>query len=244
MAGSEFALGWLRWACSPPAVWPCSPCAGWWRRRLAIFDASSTCVDDLEGGERALLTFWMEYLDRYEASRARDRRIARVFGGLLAPRTSPYIRLCGSIVVRNFDRRSRCVRSSELHVGQTSRSPWLSCRSFMLAEPCCRGRGVDVLRGEHPDPHGRPRPGLPSDVVGAAPTRPCSTPGQNGRIQGECATGPAPTDGRLPDRILLLVAGLAVLAVGLTVDRQRRMSRQHDARRTVAQSTHASSPTR
>jgi uncharacterized protein (DUF983 family) len=68
---------------------------------------------------------------------------------------------------------------------------------------------------------------IPSDVVGAAPTRPCSTPGQNGRIQGECATGPAPTDGRLPDRIVLLVAGLAVLALGLTVDRQRRMSRQH-----------------
>lgn len=69
---------------------------------------------------------------------------------------------------------------------------------------------------------------VPPDVVGAAPTRPCSTPGQNGRIQGECVTGPAPTDGRLPDRILLLVAGLAVLAVGLTVDRQRRVSRQHE----------------
>ena len=62
---------------------------------------------------------------------------------------------------------------------------------------------------------------LPPHVAGEAPTRPCSTPGPNGPIEGECVTGRAPLDGRLVERAGLLALGLAALGVGWLADRQR-----------------------
>lgn len=63
---------------------------------------------------------------------------------------------------------------------------------------------------------------LPSETVGEAPSIPCSTPGQNGPVMGECATGAAPQDERLVDRGIVLVAGIIVLAVALRFDRRSR----------------------
>jgi hypothetical protein len=55
---------------------------------------------------------------------------------------------------------------------------------------------------------------LPSPVVGAAPSTPCTTPGPNGSVGGACITGPAPTDSRSVDRGLVLVVGVAAVALG------------------------------
>jgi hypothetical protein len=62
---------------------------------------------------------------------------------------------------------------------------------------------------------------LPPDTLGAAPTRPCSTPGPKGPIQGECVVGEAPMDVRLMYRGGFLALGLVALGVGWAVDRQR-----------------------
>jgi len=62
---------------------------------------------------------------------------------------------------------------------------------------------------------------LPPDTVGAVPTRPCSTPGPKGPIQGECVIGEAPMDDRLVYRGGFLALGLVALGVGCAVDRQR-----------------------
>jgi hypothetical protein len=59
---------------------------------------------------------------------------------------------------------------------------------------------------------------LPSPVVGAAPSVPCTTPGPNGAVAGACITGPAPTDSRSVDRGLVLVAGAAAVTLGLWRD--------------------------
>ena len=59
---------------------------------------------------------------------------------------------------------------------------------------------------------------LPSPVVGAAPSTPCTTPGPNGSVAGACTTGPAPTDSRSVDRGLVLVAGAAAVALGVWRD--------------------------
>jgi hypothetical protein len=59
---------------------------------------------------------------------------------------------------------------------------------------------------------------LPSPVVGAAPSVPCSTPGPNGAVSGSCATGPAPTDRRTADRGLVLIAGAVAVALGVWRD--------------------------
>jgi hypothetical protein len=59
---------------------------------------------------------------------------------------------------------------------------------------------------------------LPSPVVGAAPSVPCTTPGPNGAVLGACATGPAPTDSRTGDRGLILIAGAVAVALGVWRD--------------------------
>jgi hypothetical protein len=59
---------------------------------------------------------------------------------------------------------------------------------------------------------------LPSPVVRAAPSVPCTTPGPNGPVAGTCTTGPAPTDSRSVDRGLILVAGAAAVALGVWRD--------------------------
>jgi hypothetical protein len=59
---------------------------------------------------------------------------------------------------------------------------------------------------------------LPSPVVGAAPSVPCTTPGPNGAVLGACATSPAPTDSRTADRGLVLIAGAVTVALGVWRD--------------------------
>jgi hypothetical protein len=63
---------------------------------------------------------------------------------------------------------------------------------------------------------------LPSETVGEAPSVPCSTPGQNGPVMGECTTGTAPQDERLMDRAMVLAAGAIALAASLSFDRRSR----------------------
>ena len=62
---------------------------------------------------------------------------------------------------------------------------------------------------------------LPSSVVGAPPSVPCTTPGPNGDVTGRCVTGPTPTNSRTVDRGLILVVGAAAVAVGLWRDSKR-----------------------
>ncbi|MEX0983760.1 MAG: hypothetical protein WD096_01785 [Actinomycetota bacterium] len=62
---------------------------------------------------------------------------------------------------------------------------------------------------------------LPSVVTGSAPSVPCSTPGSNGRIEGTCIVGTTPMDARSLDRALIVLAGLAALALAAYVDRRR-----------------------
>jgi hypothetical protein len=59
---------------------------------------------------------------------------------------------------------------------------------------------------------------LPSPVVGAAPSVPCTTPGVNGAVHGGCATGPDPTDSRRTDRGLVLIGGAVAVVLGLWRD--------------------------
>jgi hypothetical protein len=63
---------------------------------------------------------------------------------------------------------------------------------------------------------------LPSPVIGAAPSTPCTTPGPNGPVSGACVTGPVPTDSRTVDRGLVLVVGAAAVALGVWRDSKSR----------------------
>jgi hypothetical protein len=62
---------------------------------------------------------------------------------------------------------------------------------------------------------------LPSPVIGAAPSTPCTTAGPNGPVGGACVTGPAPTDSRSVDRGLVIVVGVAAVALGVWRDSKR-----------------------
>ena len=163
MAGSELALAGhagraRRWrpgrARRPP---------GRWRRRLASLGCvGRPCVDDLAGrANKPFSPSGWNSVDRYETSRARDRRLSRdirraVRGQNLLP---PYD--CAA--------RSRAETSipavSMYSVVRTTRRPRRSRRrGHRHRKPCSQsraaeGRGVDVRRCEHPGPHGRPRLG-------------------------------------------------------------------------------------
>jgi hypothetical protein len=67
---------------------------------------------------------------------------------------------------------------------------------------------------------------LPSRVVGAAPTRPCSSPGQDGPVPEACVVGSPPTDDRVPQRGLLLLLGVCGVLLGLAADRRRSEPRR------------------
>ncbi|MFL5738415.1 MAG: hypothetical protein ACJ76P_13955 [Actinomycetota bacterium] len=62
---------------------------------------------------------------------------------------------------------------------------------------------------------------IPTRVVGAAPSVVCSTPGADGPVSSRCETGPAPTDPRVGERLLLGLSGLVVLGIAVGVDRSR-----------------------
>jgi hypothetical protein len=62
---------------------------------------------------------------------------------------------------------------------------------------------------------------LPSPQIGPPRTVPCSTPGPDGPVIGSCVTGPPPVDQRVPDRVLVVTAGLLALGVAVAADRRR-----------------------
>jgi hypothetical protein len=65
---------------------------------------------------------------------------------------------------------------------------------------------------------------IPTRVVGPAPSVVCSTPSADGPVFGRCETGPAPTDPRLGERLLLALSGLVVLGIAVGADRSRSRS--------------------
>lgn len=62
---------------------------------------------------------------------------------------------------------------------------------------------------------------LPEFETGPAPSVPCSTPGPDGPISGQCPSGPAPVDPRVADRAAILAIGTASVAGGILLDRRR-----------------------
>jgi hypothetical protein len=65
---------------------------------------------------------------------------------------------------------------------------------------------------------------IPTRVIGPAPSVVCSTPGADAPVFGRCETGPAPTDPRLGERLLLGLSGLVVLGVAVGAERSRSRS--------------------
>jgi hypothetical protein len=63
---------------------------------------------------------------------------------------------------------------------------------------------------------------LPSYVVGAAPSIPCSSPGDGGLVAARCDTGSPPVDERFGSRSLVVFVGLTALILGASTDRRKR----------------------